>query len=182
MSHAATAQTTSRGRYHPPSHPATVDLKEVIRSRGYDIAQPQQFDLLQSKRDRDVSLYYAGNLSLLQKSAVAIVGAREVSPEGMSRAFKVARELAQAGVLVVSGLAKGVDTAAHMGAIDVKGHTAAVIGTPINKAYPAENAPLQEEIYREHLLITTARRSENRCFKATSPSAIASWHWSPTRP
>jgi DNA processing protein len=57
-------------------------------------------------------------------------------------------------VVVVSGLAKGVDAAAHTGAISHDGHTVAVIGTPLDKAYPAENAALQESIWREHLLLT----------------------------
>lgn len=156
MSHAAAAPTTRKGRYQPPSETSLVDLKAVIRDRGYDVEKPQQLDLLRAKdaTSQDVALYYAGDLALLNMPAVAIVGAREVSPQGKSRAYKLAKELTQAGVVVVSGLAKGVDTAAHYGAIDANGHTIAVIGTPISKAYPAENAALQEQIYSQHLLVS----------------------------
>jgi DNA processing protein len=156
MSQAGTASTPRKGRYHPPSETSLVDLKTVIRDRGYDVEKPQQLDLLRAKdaKNQDVALYYAGDLSLLNMPAVAIVGAREVSSQGKSRAYRLARELAQAGVVVVSGLAKGVDTAAHYGAIENQGRTIAVIGTPISKAYPAENAPLQEQIYSHHLLVS----------------------------
>jgi DNA processing protein len=117
--------------------------------------RPKQFTLLTGRRDDpDAPVYYAGELTLLNRPAVSIVGTREVSEEGRGRARRLARELARAGILVVSGLARGVDTASHLGAIEGGGHTAAVIGTPLDKAYPAENAPLQEEIYRSHLLLT----------------------------
>jgi DNA processing protein len=66
----------------------------------------------------------------------------------------VARELAKVGIVVVSGLAKGVDTAALTAAMDAGGKVIAVIGTPLDKAYPAENKRLQERIYQEHLLIS----------------------------
>jgi len=102
----------------------------------------------------DALLQFSGDLDLLQDPAVSIVGTREVSPEGRRRAEKLARELARAGVVVVSGLARGVDTAAHKAAIEARGRTVAVIGTPIDKAYPAENSALQEQIFREHLLIS----------------------------
>src|SRR5579859_2010657 len=69
-------------------------------------------------------------------------------------ARRLARELSQSGVLVVSGLALGVDTEALKAALEASGRTIAVIGTPIDKAYPAENKRLQELIYRENLLIS----------------------------
>ena len=81
-------------------------------------------------------VYYAGDLSLLKAPAVSIVGTREVSPEGALRARRLSRELVAQGVVVVSGLAKGVDVNAHTSAIEHGGKTVAVIGTPINKAYP----------------------------------------------
>jgi DNA processing protein len=87
---------------------------------------------------------------------LSIVGTRDVSDEGWSRARRLARELAAKGVVVVSGLARGVDTAALSGAIDAGGRAIAVIRTPIDKAYPIENAELQQEIYRKHLLVANA--------------------------
>jgi DNA processing protein len=148
-------------RYNPPSPVRSISLAELVRSSGRDALRPKQFTLLGGRRDDpDVSVYYAGSLRLLHRPAVSIVGTREVSEEGRGRARRLARELARAGVLVVSGLARGVDTAAHLGAIEERGHTAAVIGTPLDKAYPAENAALQENIYRNHLLLTPFPKGE----------------------
>ena len=99
-------------------------------------------------------MWYAGNLELLLRPCVSVIGAREVSDEGRRRAKKVAAHLADAGVVVTSGLAKGVDAAAHAGALEVGGNTIAVIGTPIDRVYPAEHADLQEVIYSHHLLVS----------------------------
>ncbi|WP_199728734.1 DNA-processing protein DprA [Corallococcus sp. CA053C] len=100
------------------------------------------------------TLYYAGDLSLLTRPCVSIVGTRQVSPAGAARARRLAKELVAADVVVVSGLAKGVDANAHNSALEAGGRTVAVIGTPLEKAYPAENKHLQERIYREHLLVS----------------------------
>jgi DNA processing protein len=102
----------------------------------------------------DIIIRFAGDLAVLEAPAVSIVGTRNASARGLERAKWLSAKLAGAGVTVVSGLAKGVDTAAHTSAISVGGKTAAVIGTALNKAYPIENALLQETIYREHLLIS----------------------------
>ena len=85
---------------------------------------------------------------------VSIVGARKATPEGLSRAAKYARALVAGDVVVVSGLAEGIDTAAHTAAIEAGGRTIAVIGTGLDKAYPAANRPLQALIAREHLLVS----------------------------
>jgi DNA processing protein len=108
----------------------------------------------------DVPIHYAGDLEILRSKCVSIVGTREVSEMGYLRASRLARELVSFGVAVVSGLAKGVDTAALTSAIKHGGKTVAVIGTPLDKAYPAENARLQEEIWRTHLLVSPFRSGE----------------------
>lgn len=99
-------------------------------------------------------IYYQGNLSLLSTPCVSIVGARESSPRGLDAAYRIASSLAQEGYTIVSGLASGIDTQAHTGAIDSKGRTIGVIGTPINSVYPKSNKELQEKIASEHLLIS----------------------------
>ncbi|MCC6921104.1 MAG: DNA-processing protein DprA [Alphaproteobacteria bacterium] len=99
-------------------------------------------------------VFYAGDIHILRRPCVAIVGTRDVSHAGASRASRLARELATEGVAVVSGLARGVDTYALTSAIEAGGKTVAVIGTPLDKAYPAENSALQENIYSRHLLIS----------------------------
>lgn len=107
------------------------------------------------------TLWAAGNLELLRAPwRVAIVGSRDASPEGRKRASKLAAELAAAGVVVVSGLAVGIDTAAHIGAMRAGGQTIAVLGTPLQRCYPAENAELQMEIYRHHLLVSQFAASQ----------------------
>lgn len=100
-------------------------------------------------------LYCAGDVDLLHaRRRVAIVGTRTPSEAGEKRTRRLARELVAAGVVVVSGLAKGVDFAAHSSAMEHGGKTIAVIGTPLDKAYPAEHSELQMRIYREHLLVS----------------------------
>lgn len=102
----------------------------------------------------DKPLYFSGDASLLYQPCVAVVGSRQVSKEGASRARKLGRQLAEAGVVVMSGLAEGVDTEALSSAIQAGGRVIAVIGTPLDKVYPAKNASLQELIWKEHLLIS----------------------------
>jgi DNA processing protein len=101
------------------------------------------------------TLYAAGDVELLRAARkVAIVGSREASPEGLRRAARLATELVAAGVVIVSGLAAGIDRAAHEAAIRAGGRTIAVIGTPLTKVFPAAHARLQEQIYRDQLLIS----------------------------
>lgn len=98
--------------------------------------------------------YYRGYIGLVETRCVSVVGARKASPEGTKRAAKLARELVEANITVMSGLAAGIDTAAMTAAIDAGGHTVGVIGTPINEHYPKENAELQECVARRHLLVS----------------------------
>ena len=101
------------------------------------------------------TLFYQGNISLLQKRRrVSVVGSRDVSDEGIRRAEKITRELVKNNIIVVSGLAKGVDAVAHKTAIKTGGDTIGVIGTPINEYYPKENKELQDFIAKNHLLIS----------------------------
>lgn len=100
-------------------------------------------------------LYVGGDTTLLQKGArVAVVGARKATEEGVLRASKLAGILAKRGDVVVSGLAAGIDTAAHRSSLAAGGRTIAVIGTPLDKVYPRENAALQERIMNEHLVVS----------------------------
>jgi DNA processing protein len=157
-----------RHRYRPPTEVTRASLEQAITAGTRQAPSDRQLDLLRTQRERDVFVYYAGDPDLLRLPSVAIVGARDVSFEGKSRAYKLAKELSQSDVLVVSGLAKGVDTAAHYGAIQNGGRTLAVIGTPLDKAYPAENAALQEEIYEHHLIVSPFAPGET-VFKGNFP-------------
>jgi DNA processing protein len=100
-------------------------------------------------------LYCAGDVSLLRRGPrVAVVGSRRASPEGLRRAAALARALVHHQMVVVSGLAEGIDTAAHTAALEAGGSTIAVLGTPLEVAYPKANAALQARIAREHLLVS----------------------------
>lgn len=99
-------------------------------------------------------LYIQGDWNLVSSPAVAVVGTRKPSPLGIERTQTLARRLVQDNFTVVSGLAEGVDTAAHNAAIAAGGRTIAVIGTPLGQVYPKANAELQEQIARDHLLVS----------------------------
>lgn len=122
---------------------------------GFSVSIAGDFQYPIGLRDAPVELfYYRGDLGVLESRCVSVVGAREASPEGCARARKLSRGLVKAGFTIVSGLAKGIDTAALSAAIEACGRVVGVIGTPIDASYPKENANLQEEIARKHLLIS----------------------------
>ena len=99
-------------------------------------------------------LYYQGWWDLVNSRCVAVVGAREASPEGIARSRKLVRALVADDFTIVSGLATGIDTAAHETALAAGGRTIAVIGTPLSHNYPRENAELQRRLADEYLVIS----------------------------
>lgn len=108
-----------------------------------------------SEKYAPVELHAEGDLGLLRGTIrVSIVGARDASELGRRRATKLARQLAAERIVVVSGLALGVDHAAHTAAMASGGRTIAVIATPLERAYPKEHAQLQARIGREHLVLS----------------------------
>lgn len=102
------------------------------------------------------SLYIYGNIALLNRPMIAIVGSRNASLEGIQNTRLFAQSLAQAGALIVSGLARGIDSAAHQTVINLgPGHyTAAVLGTGVDKVYPRQNLNLSKTIQQQGLLIS----------------------------
>jgi DNA processing protein len=157
----------SPSRYRPPADVASIRLQELLQKTRRQALEDRQLDLLGSEGSL-ARVYYSGRIDLLDRASVSIVGTREVSDEGVARARRLARELAAAGIVVVSGLARGVDTVALANAIDSGGDVVAVIGTPLDKAYPIENAQLQRTIYADHLLLTPFRVGEPT-FKTNFP-------------
>lgn len=101
-------------------------------------------------------LYFQGAWELITSRAVAVVGTRKPLADGVRRAHQLVRKLVEDGFTIVSGLAEGIDTAAHTAALEAGGRTIGVIGTPLGHVYPKSNAALQEKIAREHLLISQA--------------------------
>ncbi|MBI2214942.1 MAG: DNA-protecting protein DprA [Acidobacteria bacterium] len=122
--------------------------------------------MLRRSSDPPVRLFVDGDRTLLSRPAVAVVGSRRATPYGGNVAARIARELASAGVVVVSGLARGIDTAAHAAALDAGGATIAVLGTGIDIAYPRSNRGLQERVAERGLILSelvdgTAPRPQN---------------------
>ena len=104
--------------------------------------------------DPPTLIYVRGRLDLLQRPALAIVGSRNPTPQGIKNAENFSAALAQSGLIIVSGLALGIDTAAHLAALSVQGDTIAVIGTGIDRIYPARNLDLARRIVKQGCIIS----------------------------
>lgn len=99
-------------------------------------------------------LYQRGAWSISDELAIAIVGSRQASSYGMRQATRFAQSLAQCGYTVVSGLARGIDRAAHLGALRAGGRTVAVLGSGFSKIYPPEHHDLAEQVIKQGVLLT----------------------------
>jgi DNA processing protein len=132
------------------------ELKRVSESgcRILTWQDPDYPELLRQIYDPPVVLYVKGALTQPDKNAVAIVGSRTTTYYGLEVARKLAYQLAYLGVTVVSGGARGIDTAAHQGALSGKGRTLCVLGTGINLVFPPENLELFERIAGKGALLT----------------------------
>ena len=124
------------------------------------------------KKNAPATLFVAGDKELLRRGRrVSVVGTRKPSEEGRKRAERFTRFLVEEGITVVSGLAQGIDTVAHWTAIESGGRTIAVLGTPLDKCYPAKNRELLERIMREHLAVSQfppGSSGGRRCFPMRS--------------
>jgi DNA processing protein len=116
-------------------------------------AEPAYPPLLLRLPDPPVVLWTSGRLAALATPAVAIVGARAASPAALATARRLGRDLAASGLTVVSGLARGVDGAAHRGALET-GTTIAVLGTGVDVTYPPEHRDLADTVARRGLLLS----------------------------
>jgi DNA processing protein len=96
--------------------------------------------------DPPLVLYTQGNIEALNKKSIGVVGSRRTTYYGIETAKKLSYQMAYAGMVVTSGLARGIDTAAHQGAVAAEGPTIAVLGSAIDELYPAENRSLYEKI------------------------------------
>jgi DNA processing protein len=101
------------------------------------------------------TVYVGGPMQVpLPRPRVSIVGSRKASPNGHSDTRLITNVLTEKNVVIVSGLAEGIDTSAHMATMTNDGKTIAVLGTPLNKTYPQKNIKLQQDIMRHHLVIS----------------------------
>ena len=132
------------------------ELKRVEEFHCHIVTQEDERypELLRQIYDPPIVLYVKGMLDGKDKNAVALVGSRQTTHYGIEVARKLAYQLAYIGVTVVSGGARGIDTAAHQGALSGKGRTICVLGTGINIVFPPENGELFERISANGALIS----------------------------
>ena len=134
---------------------------------------------LRRMSDPPIVLYVRGNwLAADDERSVAIVGTRQASPYGNTTARRFGRELADAGCTIISGLARGIDTAAHWGAIDAGGRTIAVMGFGLAEFYPPENAELADRICAGHGALVSEFPMYMRPARTTFPQRnriVAAW-------
>jgi DNA processing protein len=119
---------------------------EAVARHVIVIGDPLYPELLLQAPDPPLLLYVAGDAALLSRPGIGMVGSRNPTPQGKENARQFAIELAQAGWSVVSGLALGIDGAAHEGALDANGHTVAVVGTGLDRVYPRRHLELARRI------------------------------------
>jgi DNA processing protein len=118
------------------------------------VLDPGYPENLRTVYDRPALIFVAGLLDPTDARSVAVVGTRAASPEGLARARQITEHLAIHGYTVISGLAAGIDTAAHTTALRHGGRTVGVIGTGLRLSYPPENAPLQRRIARDCAVVS----------------------------
>ena len=149
----AAAQASLLSHDHHPFARAECDRLAASGARVVDILSERYPKLLMEIPDPPPFLYLAGELKG-SEPAVAIVGSRRATQYGLCTATRLARDLAACGVTVVSGMARGIDTAAHWGAVKAGGRSIAVLGCGIDVVYPPENAALCQAVAQSGALIS----------------------------
>ena len=144
--------------------------------------QPVYPALLKEIRDYPKELYYIGDPKLLEEKCVSIVGSRKTNQYGRSTAYSFGKALGQRGITVVSGMAVGIDTCAHEGALQEKGNTAAVLACGLDLCYPPRNRELKGKIESAGIVLseyppgTAAQRyyfpQRNRIISGLSPRTV----------
>jgi len=142
------------GHWHKNSAwKADIDLAQENDVQLIAYTSPNYPKRLLELPDHPILLYVKGELKACDQHSIAVVGTRQAGIYGMEMAEKISQDLAGLGFTVVSGLARGIDTAAHRGALR-KGRTLAVIGSGLNDIYPQENLALSQTIVQEGALIS----------------------------
>ncbi len=153
----AVAERGDRAEPASAWHEAAAAEMDRARRIGATVLTPDDAaypEILRVAPDPPFVLYTLGNLQAEDALAVAVVGARRVTPQGAAMARAIAHDLAASGFTVVSGLARGVDAAAHCGALDAGGRTIAVLGSGIDRIYPEEHRELAEAISRRGAVVS----------------------------
>jgi DNA processing protein len=142
---------------HEPREKAVREIEELARIGGEALTlnDDRYPKLLRETYDPPIVIYCLGGfVTAFAQPAIAIVGSRRCSTYGRNVAEKLSRELAERGVTIVSGLARGIDSAAHRGAVEGRGLTVAVMGTGLDGVYPKENRKLASRIVEHGALVT----------------------------
>ena len=142
---AVSAQSIATGKS------AELAREEIAKAASADVTilsldDPSYPPRLKEIYDPPLILYVRGNPALLTQPGIAMVGTRHPTPYGSGMAERLSCDLAAQGLVIISGMARGVDTASHRGAISAKGKTVAVFGTGVDVLYPKENSRLAEQI------------------------------------
>ncbi len=142
----------------------SVSAQSIFTGKSFDLAQQEMVKVAESKAeiialddprypatlkeiyDPPLVLYVKGSVEVLSLPGIAVVGTRHPTPYGVGMAERLACDLSNQGLSIISGLARGVDTAAHRGAINARGKTIGVMGTGVDEIYPRENKRLAEQI------------------------------------
>ena len=142
------------GHVAQPAIDAALAWASQPDNRILTLADPEYPQALLTADDPPVILYAKGDLAVLQRPAIAMVGSRNATQQGAQNAEAFAEALSRAGLTVVSGLALGIDAAAHSGALRGPGGTVAVIGTGIDRIYPARNEALARQIAAQGVVLS----------------------------
>ncbi len=138
-------------------NPLTVDVRNEVaslRDRVIVLGDETYPLLLREIVDPPLALHFRGDVSLLARPSLAIVGSRRASPYGINVTAHLARQIASVGIAIVSGGARGIDAAAHHAALEANGATIAVLGTGIDVVYPTSNRRLFQRIEERGLIVS----------------------------
>jgi DNA processing protein len=142
---AVSAQSIATGKSVELAQQECVKAAEA-GARIISLSDPEYPSRLKEIYDPPVILFVKGSVEVLAQPGIAMVGTRHPTPYGSGMAERLSTDLAARGLVIISGLARGVDTASHRGAVAAKGKTVAVLGTGIDVMYPRENTRLTEQI------------------------------------
>ena len=143
--HAVSAQSLATGKSLELAQQECLKAAEA-RARIIALGDPEYPPRLKEIYDPPVILFVKGSVEALAQPGIAMVGTRHPTPYGNGMAERLATDLASRGLVIISGLARGIDTSSHRGAVAAKGKTIAVLGTGIDIMYPKENTRLTEQI------------------------------------
>jgi len=131
-----------------------AEKMRAVGAAGIPLSHPSYPPLLREILDPPPFLFVRGRVEFLQGMMVAVVGTRRPTPYGVSVAERLSGDLARAGLVIVSGMARGIDSAAHRGALAASEKTLAVLGCGVDVVYPSENKRLADEIAQNGLLVS----------------------------